>query len=127
MRVLFTTRLGRLQLALTAVLLPLLAVKMVMFNGNENPSLGTSFLFNAGSPLLVVHVMLGFAARGILMRRDWLVFAMAMGAADARRLGRGRRSRVRHRRLAARPDRVFLGLTIVCLIWSAAGRRPRTA
>ena len=22
---------------------------------------------------------------------------------------------------------VFLGLTIVCVIWSAAGRRPRTA
>jgi hypothetical protein len=126
MSVLITTKYGRLQLAVTAVLLPLVALRLFVVRETEDIPLGLSVLVNLTWPLLVAQLTLGLAARGQLMRRDWL----AIAAASVATLALGASWVVDHQAfdtvdLLIDVTGVFLAVTIGALIWSWDGRRRR--
>jgi hypothetical protein len=118
------TTLGRVQIAVTAVVLALLALNQLALARIGDPSLGTSLLRGIVSPLLVISVVLAFAARGLLIGRDrvTLVVALTTGATVAAADIAVDQNLVAADALldASGP---LLGLTVVALIWSALGRR----
>jgi hypothetical protein len=126
MSALIATKFGRLQLAVTAVLLPLLALRLFVARESQDIPLGLAILVNLTWPLLVAQVTLGLAARGRLMRRDWL----AVTAATVTTLALGA-SWVVDRQAFDTVDflldvtGVFFAVTIGALIWSWDGRRRR--
>jgi hypothetical protein len=118
------TTLGRVYIAVTAVVLALLALNQLALDRIEDPSVGTSFLRGIVPPLLVISVVLAFAARGQLIRRDriTLVVALTTGATVAAA------DIAVDQNLAAADGLLdasgpLLGLTVVAIIWSALGRR----
>jgi drug/metabolite transporter (DMT)-like permease len=126
MSALIATKFGRLQLAVTAVLLPLIALRLFVVRETNDTPLGLSILVNLTWPLLVAQITLGLAARERLMRRDWFAVAAAMVGTLA--LGA---SWVVDNQAFGTVDflldvtEVFFAVTIGALIWSWDGRRRR--
>jgi drug/metabolite transporter (DMT)-like permease len=113
-------------LAVTAVLLPLIALRLFVVRETNDTPLGLSILVNLTWPLLVAQITLGLAARERLMRRDWFAVAAAMVGTLA--LGA---SWVVDNQAFGTVDflldvtEVFFAVTIGALIWSWDGRRRR--
>lgn len=126
MRALITTRLGRLQLAATVVLLVLFALRLFVAPEGEDIPLGLSILASLAWPLLVAQITLGFAARGRLMRRDWL----AVAAATVTSLALSASWIVDNQAFDTidfllNVTGLFIAVTIGALVWSWDGRRRR--
>jgi hypothetical protein len=76
MRALTRTPLGRLHLASIVLLTGVLVLNMTILLSSEHPSLVKSSMW----PLLLFNVTLALAARGRLIRRDRVTFAVALVA-----------------------------------------------
>ena len=118
------TTLGRVYIAVTAVVLALLALNQLTLARIEDPSLGISLVRGSVPPLLVISVVLAGAARGQLIRRDRVALAVALTTAvtvSAAGVAVDQNHAAADALLEASGP--LLGLTIVAIIWSALGRR----
>lgn len=123
-----TTTLGRVYLAVTALVLALLGLKLLALNHMEDPSLGLSLLRNSTSPLLAISFALAWAARGRRVGRDHITLAVALTTAvtiSAAGVAVDQRFDAADALLAATGP--LLGLTVVAFVWSGLARRPQHA
>jgi hypothetical protein len=120
------TTLGRVYIAVTAVVLALLALNLLALARIEDPSLGVSLVRGSLPPLAVISVALAGAARGQLLRRDRVALAVALTTAvTVSAAGVAVDQNLAAADALLEASGPLLGLTVVTIIWSALGRRSR--
>jgi hypothetical protein len=122
-RELASSKLGRIYFVTGGLALVIIALKLTVLQRVDDPSLAVSLLRGGPIVLVAISLVIAFAARGQLTRRDRftvpvaLITALAVSAAD-----------VAHEQRFGVEDVLLdvtgplLGLTVVAIIWSALGR-----
>lgn len=119
-----STTLGRVYVATTAVVLALLALNLLFLTRIDDPPLGVSLLRTSTTPLLVISLALGFAARGMLIRRDRVTLAVALTSAVViSAVGVAVDQNLAAADALLDASGLLLVLTALAVLWSALGRR----
>jgi hypothetical protein len=120
------TTLGRVYIAVSAVVLALLALNLLALARIEDPSLGLSLVRGSLPPVAVISVAFAGAARGQLLRRDRVALAVALTTAvTVSAAGVAVDQNLAAADALLEASGPLLGLTVVTIIWSVLGRRSR--